>query len=362
MGNRKNEAVTLRQKPMRNGGYSLFLDIHENGRRRKEYIKLYLVPEETKTDRQKNKQTLQLAKAVAAKRLVEVHNSEYGFKERVRTGVVELYDDFVSERSKRDVRANTIKSYQPLRTYFIEYGWEDKDTSELTSYEINTFIDYLRKKGYSSCTLAQTASRIRRFLNYGIRKGLVNQRATDDLQKIQPRAKQREYLTIDEVRTLAKSEATSDNVKNAFLFSCLTGLRKSDIAALKWCQVSEENGMTRLIFTQKKTSGQMYLDITPEAVKYMGERSKANDFVFCVPSPHTIQNVLEDWFAKAGIAKRLTFHCARHTFATMMLELDVDIYVVSKLLGHTNVSTTQVYAKVVDKSKQNAVLRIPSIN
>ncbi len=106
----------------------------------------------------------------------------------------------------------------------------------------------------------------------------------------------------------------------------------------------------------------MYLDITPEAVKYMGERNGVKDFVFCVPSPHTIQNILDEWLAKAGINKRLTFHCARHTFATMMLELDVDIYVVSKLLGHTNVSTTQVYAKIVDKSKQNAVLRIPRIS
>ena len=64
---------------------------------------------------------------------------------------------------------------------------------------------------------------------------------------------------------------------------------------------------------------------------------------------------------EAGIKKHISFHTGRHTHATMLLSLGVDIYVVSKLLGHKSITTTQVYAKIIDKTKQEAVSRIPKI-
>lgn len=70
---------------------------------------------------------------------------------------------------------------------------------------------------------------------------------------------------------------------------------------------------------------------------------------------------MQRWCDDAGIRKHITFHCARHTFATMMIDLGTDLYTVSKLLGHRNLSTTQIYAKIVDKKKQEAVMRVPSI-
>ena len=94
----------------------------------------------------------------------------------------------------------------------------------------------------------------------------------------------------------------------------------------------------------------------------MGERGNPDDYVFTdIHAPSCTNSTIKLWVAKAGINKDITFHCARHTFATMMLDLGTDIYTVSKLLGHRLLSTTQIYAKVLDKNKQQAVANIPSI-
>ena len=172
----------------------------------------------------------------------------------------------------------------------------------------------------------------------------------------------RMYLTIDELKKLAQTECEYPNIKKAFLFSCLTGLRRSDILKLTWGEVHEQGEYTRIIFKQKKTGGLEYLDITPQAAELMGKRGKPNDNVFGdIYSPSCTNEAIKRWVLRAGIDKEITFHCGRHTFAVMMLDLGTDIYTVSKLLGHRELSTTQIYAKVLDKNKQKAVQQIPKI-
>lgn len=173
---------------------------------------------------------------------------------------------------------------------------------------------------------------------------------------------QRMYLTVDELRKLAATEMPYPTLRNAFLFSCLTGLRRSDIERLTWGEVHQQGEFTRLIFTQKKTGGMEYLDISQQAAELLGERRGTQDKVFAeMVSPDAQNHAIQNWVYRAGIDKKITFHCGRHTFAVMMLDLGTDIYTVSKLLGHKQLSTTQIYAKVLDKNKQAAVARIPSI-
>ena len=170
------------------------------------------------------------------------------------------------------------------------------------------------------------------------------------------------YLTLEEVKKLSQTECEYPKIKRAFLFSCLTGLRRSDILKLTWGEVHQQGDFTRIIFRQKKTGGQEYLDITQQAAELMGERGKPNDKVFTdIYSPTCTNEAIKRWVLRAGINKEITFHCARHTFAVLMLDLGTDIYTVSKLLGHKELSTTQIYAKVLDKKKQEAVAMIPKI-
>lgn len=165
----------------------------------------------------------------------------------------------------------------------------------------------------------------------------------------------REYLTIEELNQLASTECDKPIIKRAALFSALTGMRHVDIQKLRWKEIVKEGDHWRVNFTQQKTKGVEYTPISEQAYQLCGERLDDNRLVFeGLPSPSWISKPLERWIKAAGITKHITFHCFRHTFATLQLANGTDIYTVSKMLGHTNVRTTQIYTKVVDEKKESA--------
>ena len=115
------------------------------------------------------------------------------------------------------------------------------------------------------------------------------------------------------------------------------------------------NGGYRLNFTQQKTKGVEYMPISEQAYSLCGEQKEGELLVFAgLPAPSWINRPVKKWVEAAGISKHITFHLARHSYATLQLAGGTDIYTVSKMLGHTNVRTTQVYAKVVDEKKEKA--------
>ena len=180
---------------------------------------------------------------------------------------------------------------------------------------------------------------------------------------IEPEETHREYLTIDELKSLAKTECKYTVMKNAFLFSCLTGVRWADIQKLKWSEVQKDGDGWKVNFRQQKTGGQEYLDISQQARDFMGQQGNHDERVFVGLKYSGWHNIeLQRWIMRAGITKDITFHCARHTFAVMQLEFKTDIYTISKLLGHKEIKTTQIYAKVLDKNKKEAMNKIPDIN
>lgn len=179
------------------------------------------------------------------------------------------------------------------------------------------------------------------------------------IKGIQEQESRREYLTVEELNTLAATPCERDVLKRAALFSALTGLRHCDIQKLRWKEISMNSGHARLHFTQKKTKGVEYMPISKQALQLCGEPSGPEQLVFeNLPDPAWISKPLRRWIEAAGITKRITFHCFRHTYATLQLSSGTDIYTVSKMLGHTNVKTTQLYAKVVDEKKNKAAQAI----
>lgn len=171
---------------------------------------------------------------------------------------------------------------------------------------------------------------------------------------------QRHFLTIEELNSLVKTDCNNPLLKRAALFSALTGLRFSDIAKLLWSELEYIEGNGYFIqFKQKKTKGVEMMPISDQAFSFLGERKEPADNVFEGLTYSAYSNKhLYQWIGAAGISKDITFHCFRHTFATLQLSNGTDIYTVSKMLGHRELKTTQVYAKVIDKTKREAADRI----
>jgi integrase len=173
------------------------------------------------------------------------------------------------------------------------------------------------------------------------------------LDKIDTQDTRKEFLTIEEVQALYATPCREPILKAASLFSCLTGLCFSDILALKWenFETYPDGGHCIRLRTEK-TDAEALSPISQEAYEVCGEKSTG--LVFKGFKKRMLQYILPQWLQAAGITKRLTFHCFRHTFATLPVSSGSEIYTVSKMLTHKNVATTQIYAYLIDEKKRQA--------
>jgi integrase len=147
-------------------------------------------------------------------------------------------------------------------------------------------------------------------------------------------------------------------LKRAFLFSCYTGLRFSDVENLTWEKLRKnDSGKTLLKFVQRKTNKPEYPPISDKAVRWLPERSfaKDSDRIFQLPPNGYANKLLREWATAAGITKRISYHVSRHTTATLLLSSGVPLTTVQKIMGHSDIRTTLRYAKVIDKNVSDAV-------
>ncbi|MBD9300952.1 MAG: site-specific integrase [Alistipes senegalensis] len=384
------ELVRIRFKQLSNGNQSIYLEYYtgdvirkENyvgGKRKYEFLKLYLIPERTREDKAKNEATLALAKAIQSKRIVEVQNDAHGFQNtnKSRVNLLDYLENIGKQSAEQGSRnyartvLNTVRALKLFRGDYIAFRDVDKEF-------LSEFTDYLRqmpkaskygvlKAGgrLSNNSVVSYYGTLRTAINRAYKEGIITVNPTkefDFASKVRQEPSRREYLTLDELKTLINTECRHEIVKRAFLFSCLCGLRVSDIRKLRWCDLQRSSGRVRIEITMQKTKEPLYLPISDEALKWLPERGEANgsDFIFPLTHEGTVNDTLQHWAKVAGITKHISFHVSRHTHATMMLTLGADLYTVSKLLGHKNIATTQIYAKIVDKKKEEAIGLIPNL-
>ncbi len=367
--------ATLRKKKIKNSKESLYLDFYppiihpEKGSlTRREFLGLYIYSRpKNEEERKHNKETKALAENIRAKRQIALQNGNYDFlcKDHSKTSFLNYFKGLVENRKKNQ---QTWKS-----TYLYFYRFTDGNLlfERLTEKLCKSFKDYLlnthllrSQKPLKQNSAASYFNVFKEAVNQTYYDKLLKVNPVEQIRSIEPEESDREFLTFEELQAMAKAECDNPLLKKAAFFSALTGLRWSDIQELTWEEVqhSDMNGHY-LRFKMEKTDRPLTLNINDQAREILGKRGLLNDQVFKgLKYGNNITTFLNRWAIRAGINKYLTFHCFRHTYATLQLTLGTDLYTVSKLLGHKNIQTTQIYAKVIDKKKKEAANRIPKID
>ena len=372
--------VKLREKKISGNRQSLYLDFYpaiphpETGKpTRREFLGLYLYDKvKTPLDKKHNTETLQLAEQIRQKRENHINKPEIytGYekeqlkkRERGEKDFVEYFKALTDKR-KASNYDNWVSAYNYLET-FTNGNLRFADLNEKFCNEFKEYLLTTKSNKSSKTTLSQNSAvsyfnKLKAALKQAYKDGYLTSDLNAKIEPIKQAETRRNFLTIEELNSLVKTECNNPLLKRAAIFSALTGLRFSDIKNLVWGEIhaSIENGYT-IQFTQQKTKGVEVLPISEQAYSLLGERGAGEQKVFPLLKYSAYENKhLYQWIGAAGVTKDITFHCFRHTFATLQLSKGTDIYTVSKMLGHRELKTTQIYAKVIDQTKREAADKI----
>lgn len=287
-------------------------------------------------------------------------------KERSQQNFMEYFSETLKKRHQNSSQSIIVNWQRTLELLKL-YNGNSLLFSQIDNRFVENFRTYILSApcgGNKSGTISRnTAATYFSIFKAALKQAFVDGYLTIDLSAkikgIQEQESRREYLTIEELNILAGTPCERDILKRAALFSALTGLRHCDIQKMRWKEIQTEGEQVKLHFTQQKTKGVEYMPISEQALHLCGKQGQPEQLIFeDLPDPSWISRPLKLWVKAAGITKKITFHCFRHTYATLQLSNGTDIYTVSKMLGHTNVKTTQIYAKVVDEKKEKAAQAI----
>ncbi len=371
---KNGSSVHIRTKKIAHGE-SIYLDIIHEGTRRKEFLGLYLVPEDTRAAKVENKATMKVAEGIRAKRMVELIEGRLTFAGE-KAGKTDLLKWLEEQQIYyfNNENMNYSKTIHNLIRHIGLFTSKRLTLKDVTPGFLRQFLEYLRGEGankyggrLSNETVYTYFTVLSILLNKAVRLELIVSNPAHRLSsadKPQRRSTKKEYLTLDEVRRLAAAECDDWRVKRAFLFCCFTGLRYIDVSRLRWKHIVDVgDGVQQIEIVQQKTGEPVYVPLSENAKKWLPDRGYdgRENLVFQFRDRSIIYDYLNRWGQAAGIEKHMTFHMSRHTCATLLLYYGTDLYTVSKILGHKSIKTTQVYAKVVDEMRRKAVDSIPDI-
>lgn len=330
-------------------------------------MKLYLNPPTDDLAIIENKTTLELAKQIKYKRILELQTGLHG------SAVVKprpKFRDFFAELASEKIRFdNNAGNWASAFKHVLVFLRDDNPTlQEIDDIWLEEFRSYLLevdrrtgKQRLSSNTALSYFNKVRAALTTAYERRLIERNPANLARPIRAESTMREFLTLNEVKRLVVTKCDQPVLKDAFLFCVLTGLRWSDIAHLNWEEVkgNEVDGWY-LHFKQRKTKHHHVVPITPQAKELLGAPFEVHQLIF-KELKYSSKTAIElcRWAIAAGISKKITFHSARHTHATLLLSHGVDIYTVSKLLGHKHVVSTERYAHMTDKLKVQAINKLP---
>ena len=364
---RVKSPIKLRFKKLSNGNKSIYFAHWDGNKWQYEFLKdMYIVSEKTSADKEANKETLRLAQAIQAKKIVELQNTVHGFSvEKTRSNINVL--SYIKKIIDGKKTHSSKKGYHSLMVILTKYAGKEVTFKDVDVKFCEEFINYIKKaKTKTGSIIAPNTQRnyfslLKCILNSAINDGIINNNPTTRLKKnILPKKQETNicYLTANELKQIEATNGICKKVKQAFLFSCYTGLRFSDIKNLRWENVTtRDDGKMYIDYRQQKTGKVETLPLAQKAVELLPDKGteKLTDNVFNFGNNVYSNTELKLLSALSGINKKITFHVARHTYATLLLTLEVPIETVSKNLGHSDIHTTQIYAKVMAQKQRAAV-------
>lgn len=386
---RDKGAIKIRTRERANGNFVIYLDVYDHGKRKCVSLDLYLVPEAGRNDtinKTRNNKTWEQAKAIKAARLIDKQNGDNGFSkfaDRSKMEVTAYLDRLIEAEekagSKRAYQDRSFKNHLQIFTKgeritfihidrnfilrFIDYLKHEAQNLNIVKNKKSKSKYYIKKeqRPISTGTQRNMMKRFSNMLTKAVKDEIIEYHPFARLAKdemIQGERTQVCYLTKDEVQSLINTPCNDDLLKRSFLFGCSTGLRYSDVSTLTWGNICDDPIMGKVIKKKiVKTKRDEVFPLPLPAMRFMPERNGAADsgIIFPLKYNQAMLTRLEEWTKSAGITKHVTFHVSRHTAATMNLALGANIATVSKLLGHKNITTTQIYAEVIDESMKKAV-------
>jgi len=285
--------------------------------------------------------------------------------------LLSMYDKLVEQ--KRCLVGNTI-TYTTLEKYlatqrrmseYILYQYNKKDIplKEVNYQFVNNYEIYLKSK--SGCGHNSSVKHLR-YLKKILTDALKNRYITTDPfdnYRLGYKAVDKEYLLESEVKKLLSKKFSVkrlEEVRDVFVFQCFTGIAYIDVANLTNENIIEgENNEKWIRLYRQKSSIQANVPLLeiPQIIlkKYEGQKDGK---LLPMHTNQKMNSYLKEIADLCGINKRLTTHCGRFTYATIMLTKGVSIESVSKMLGHTNITTTQIYAKVLNQKIANEVNKV----
>ena len=259
-----------------------------------------------------------------------------------------------------DLAQTTFYRYQRVQRYMQQFLADKKKLRNIPLSRVDlSFIDefylFLRKEiGNCQNSSVSLLHCLKSILNDPLKKGVIRVNPFYDF-KFGRVAVNRDYLTMEEIKTIQQLDGLSEAVernRDQFLLACYTGLSYSDIVTLKRIHIMEEaDGSCSIMKAREKSNQMSFIPLLPYAEKIFQKYSptgKCGDFKWKVVSNQKLNQSLKEIAKLAGIEKNIFMHLGRHTFATTVtLSNGVPIETVGKMLGHSTLKHTQIYAKVV---------------
>ena len=371
-----NRKVTLRARTLPSGNVQLYLYSCYKGKPTRFSVGV-LNPELTEEAKARNIEIVRMAEAEAGIRNADAIRQGHGMEPQQKRNV--FLSDFIEQLIKsKSFSKQTNVSLGMLLAHVNTFRTAQIKIALIDAVWLEGFIAYLRKDAISRVTTKKrkqitqnTQARLFEMLEIvlakAVKDGIISKSPMSEIkpsEKPKYNKEAREYLTIEEVKMLMQTPCTNDQLKKAFLFSVFTGLRWSDIVALNWAELKEDDNGKYFLLTMKKTKKQIRVYLSQIGLSFLPERTNEEDTPIFqgIPKNSATNKHLKIWAKKAGITdKQICFHVARHTFATMMLNNDTPLEMVAKMLGHARLSTTEIYAKILNRSIAAATLKQDAI-